>query len=97
MEKRTEATCLSSGSEKYVCSICSKTEVKTLPALGHVDENGDSLCDRCGKRTEEQNDGDRITATYRPSQSEYQMQFVCVSENFQNGYLYISDTGIPAS
>lgn len=25
------------------------------------------------------------------------MQFVCVSENFQNGYLYISDTGIPAS
>lgn len=97
LEKRTEATCLSSGSEKYVCSICSKTEVKTLPALGHVDENGDSLCDRCGKRTEEQNDGDRITATYRPSQSEYQMQFVCVSENFQNGYLYISDTGIPAS
>ena len=97
LEKRTEATCLSSGSEKYVCSICSKTEVKTLPALGHVDENGDSLCDRCGKRTEEQNDGDRITATYRPSLSEYQMQFVCVSENFQNGYLYISDTGIPAS
>lgn len=38
LEKRTEATCLSSGSEKYVCSICSKTEVKTLPALGHVDE-----------------------------------------------------------
>ena len=97
LEKRTEATCLSSGSEKYVCSICSKTEVKTLPALGHVDENGDSSCDRCGKRTEEQNGGDRITATYRPSRSEYQMQFVCVSENFQNGYLYISDTGIPAS
>lgn len=97
LEKRTEATCLSSGSEKYVWSICSKAEVKTLPALGHVDENGDSLCDRCGKRTEEQNGGDRITATYRPSLSEYQMQFVCVSENFQNGYLYISDTGIPAS
>ena len=97
LEKRTEATCLSSGSEKYVCSICSKTEVKTLPALGHVDENGDSSCDRCGKRTEEQNGGDRITATYRPSRIEYQMQFVCVSENFQNGYLYISDTGIPAS
>lgn len=24
------------------------------------------------------------------------MQFVCVSESFQNGYLYVSDTGIPA-
>ena len=63
LEKRTEATCLSSGSEKYVCSICSKTEVKTLPALGHVDENGDSSCDRCGKRTEEQNGGAPCPAT----------------------------------
>ena len=92
LEKRTEATCLSSGSEKYVCSICSKTEVKTLPALGHVDENGDSSCDRCGKRTEEQNGGDRITATYRPSRSEYQLQFDCSWNFLPAALLYLSSS-----
>lgn len=96
LEKRADSTCLSAGSEKYVCSMCNKEDVKILPAAGHIDENSDSLCDRCGNRTEDQSIGDRITAIYRPSGNEYQMQLCCVSDNYQEGYLYISDTGIPA-
>ena len=40
-----QPTCTEPGEGK--CSVCGITEV--LPALGHIDENKDNLCDRCGE------------------------------------------------
>ena len=46
----TEPTCTEKGVKTYTCSKCSKTKTEELPALGHIDENKDSLCDRCGAK-----------------------------------------------
>ncbi len=44
-----EATCTESGFKAYAtCSRCDFFEIiDEEPALGHIDENGDSVCDRC--------------------------------------------------
>ena len=34
----------------YTCSKCGNTKTEELPALGHIDENKDELCDRCGAK-----------------------------------------------
>ncbi len=57
-ENRVEATCDTDGSydEVVFCTVCneeiSRTE-KTVPALGHVDENKDGKCDRCNEEMPE--------------------------------------------
>ena len=40
-------TCTESAWEIRKCS-CGETERREVPALGHIDENGDGKCDRCG-------------------------------------------------
>ena len=40
--------CLKNGRAVYVCGRCQKEKIERLPALGHLDENGDQICDRCG-------------------------------------------------
>ena len=42
------ATCTEPGLEQRKCS-CGETESKKIEALGHIDENKDGKCDRCGK------------------------------------------------
>ena len=44
----TEPTCTAAGVKTYTCSKCGNTKTEELPALGHIDENKDELCDRCG-------------------------------------------------
>ena len=46
----TEASCTVAEGDVYRCSICGTTKKDiTSPAIGHVDENNDDLCDACGK------------------------------------------------
>lgn len=44
------ATCTEAGEKTYTCTVCGKTKVETIPALGHVDANKDNICDRCGEK-----------------------------------------------
>ena len=46
----TEPTCTEAGVKTYTCTKCSRTKTEELPALGHIDENKDELCDRCGAK-----------------------------------------------
>ncbi len=41
------ATCTEKGEETAQCLICGETASRTVPALGHIDENRDGSCDRC--------------------------------------------------
>ena len=44
-----EATCTEVGYNAYVtCSRCSYTTYQEIPALNHIDENNDCVCDRVG-------------------------------------------------
>ena len=42
----SQSTCTESAWEIRKCS-CGETERREVPALGHIDENGDDYCDRC--------------------------------------------------
>lgn len=44
------ATCTEAGEKTYTCTVCGKTKVVAIPALGHIDENKDNICDRCGEK-----------------------------------------------
>ena len=44
------ATCTEAGEKTYTCTVCGKTKVVAIPALGHIDENKDNKCDRCGEK-----------------------------------------------
>ena len=49
------ATCTEMGlTEGKKCATCGEilVEQEEIPALDHLDENGDHICDRCGERTE---------------------------------------------
>ena len=46
----TEPTCTEAGVKTYTCSKCGNTKTEEIPALGHIDENKDELCDRCGAK-----------------------------------------------
>ena len=49
--KTVEATCTENGYEAIYCGECGRMLelVRTIPALGHVDADGDQHCDRCGE------------------------------------------------
>ena len=38
------ATCTEAGEKTYTCTVCGKTKVVAIPALGHIDENKDNKC-----------------------------------------------------
>ena len=42
------ATCTEAGETDYVCSKCSAEKEEPIAALGHLDDNKDGKCDRCG-------------------------------------------------
>lgn len=91
-----EASCLSKGTDRYYCEKCGAQREITIPSLGHSDEDGDSVCDRCQKRTFQSAEGDRITGTLSLHNGEVEMSFVLADEDYQGGQLYISETGINA-
>lgn len=83
-----EAACLQNGRERVFCSLCGDQEEVALAALGHVDDGGDSVCDRCGARYFAQQAGDRITVLYDSGEETRAMEFICVKESFGGGMLY---------
>ncbi len=46
-EQVTASTCTQKGEKKHECKVCGEEEVEKIPALGHDDGNGDSICDVC--------------------------------------------------
>lgn len=48
-EVQRDATCTKNGQSVKKCTVCGEiVETKETRALGHVDDNGDKICDRCG-------------------------------------------------
>lgn len=48
-EVQRDATCTKTGQSVKKCTVCGEiVETKETSALGHVDDNGDKICDRCG-------------------------------------------------
>ena len=42
------ATCTEAGETDYICSKCNAEKEEPIAALGHLDDNKDGKCDRCG-------------------------------------------------
>ncbi len=40
-------SCTVDGQDRYTCSICKSHKFETVKATGHVDNNGDGVCDEC--------------------------------------------------
>ena len=47
-EVTKEATCTEKGVKTFTCTKCGETKTEEIAALGHIDENEDGKCDRCG-------------------------------------------------
>lgn len=103
----TEAACLQKGVKRYLCGKCGIEEKVYIPALGHIDHDGDSVCDRCGDNV---NDGaadpnhwklgdvqareiDGKTYLFRCIDQNYSDQ----TENHRQAALFLCDTVIPAN
>lgn len=43
-----EPTCTSKGVVEYTCE-CGEAYIGYIDAIGHIDEDGDFICDNCGK------------------------------------------------
>jgi hypothetical protein len=91
----TPASCLSRGTLIYKCQKCGKTETTYTPSLGHIDKDGDSICDRCNKRTFDQKVGSEISTSLIINGQKQTLTFVCIDEDYQGGMLYISKESIP--
>lgn len=85
--------CLEQGRETVRCSKCGLEKTVLLPALGHVDQDEDSLCDRCGRRVFPQKAGSRIHAVLCTDEGEIKMSFTCLDEDYRGSgcMLYLSD------
>ena len=46
----TPATCTEPGVVRTYCTRCACSESRTVDPIDHLDENGDGLCDMCGRR-----------------------------------------------
>lgn len=100
------AGCLAKGGTQYVCGRCGQEREVFLPPLGHLDEDGDAVCDRCrgdafGGDMEKMhwNLGDLLA---RELDGAVYM-FRCVdqnysdgSENHRQGALFLAESVIPA-
>lgn len=92
-----DATCLVRGVTNQTCSMCGDTKLVYHAPLGHVDSNGDSICDRCGYRVFEEALGNVITTKVVLNGVEKDITWTLVDEHCQDGCLYIADTGFMAS
>lgn len=91
-----EATCLRKGRTIYCCGKCGLEQTVIMAALGHLDQNGDSVCDRCNTRSFEQQLGSEISAMLSINgQSQHELSFRCIDEDYQGGMLYVSNESIP--
>lgn len=47
-----EPNCVNAGKKVHICKDCYTPIEEVIPALGHVDKNGDGKCDRCQNTTD---------------------------------------------
>lgn len=86
--------CLTASTSTVRCKKCHKEHTIISPAIGHIDENYDSICDTCGIRLN-QRLGDEITVTWDSGELGFgkkHFDFVCIDENYKGTgkMLYIS-------
>lgn len=85
--KTIDGSCFVSGSSTVECTKCNKTEITIIPALGHIDENNDSICDTCGKRAFTQILGDEIKLQFDSgvlASDVPEYHFICIDDNYKN-------------
>lgn len=91
IKRKYDATCLRKGKIVYVCTKCGKErEIVTAP-LGHVDQNRDSICDRCHRRMFPQREGSKIETML----ADNNLTFTCIDEDYLGGMLYLADQNLP--
>ncbi len=44
---RVEGSCTVDEEIRYTCAVCGSKKIETEPATGHIDNNGDGICDEC--------------------------------------------------
>lgn len=93
MVSQVENTCLKNGSRLWRCLLCQTEKTEILPAMGHGDKNGDTVCDRCGARYTEQQAGSVLSTILSLDGKELPLTFTCVDEDYAGtGYmLYVCD------
>lgn len=95
-KRESPATCLGKGVAVYFCGRCEKEEETYVAALGHIDINLDTICDRCNRRTEAQELGSELQADISIEGSQRRnLTFVCIDADYQGGMLYMSKEVIP--
>ena len=87
-------SCLAKGVLEYSCRNCSEKRTVYTAPLGHIDGNGDSVCDRCGERAFEEDTGNSIDTVLHLASGDLDITWTLVDKDFQDGCLYIADTGI---
>lgn len=93
ISKEYAATCLGKGSVIYEDQVTGETQEVITAPLGHIDENQDSICDRCNTRAFEQNNGSKIKAELGSEE----MTFTCIDEDYMGGMLYLAEQTTPLS
>lgn len=101
-----DASCLQRGVTKETCEKCGDTKIIYHAPLGHVDTDGDHICNRCEEEIEDDTAmhahwriGDHVTRSI----AGVEYQFTCIDENYSDGYgnhagsaLFLMDDVIPA-
>lgn len=90
-----EARCLERGTQVYECERCGTTMDTYTAALGHVDSDNDSVCDRCNQRTFDQTIGSEIQTALSINGTVRSLTYICIDEDYQGGMLYISKEALP--
>lgn len=84
-KENLEGNCLTASTQVVQCEKCGKEVTTITPAVGHVDQNFDSVCDSCGIRLK-QNLGDEITVSWDSGSiglGTKNFNFVCIDTNYQ--------------
>lgn len=98
LDKDHPGGCLSRGRQEWICDKCGETMETYTAALGHIDEDGDSVCDRCGVRAFDQKVGDTLKTTITLNDgTTKELTYTCIDEDYQGGMLYISNESLSVS
>ena len=91
----TPASCTEDGLRQEICEECGDSKDTVISKLGHTDTNGDSVCDRCGAAMGELSIGSVLTVETGLSGRYHSMEFICLDDAYQGGYLFLAKDVIP--